>query len=156
MRTNLKFVVIAVAVALSGLAYATPEALPAGAKVSCTANQDGTGTLTIAGVDVKRVELYIHAPVSKKSILNPASNYTVPANSTFNFVWKSAAGEDRYVLVGGDDPARVAKVFATSGSAASPFEGVMVVPDARNGGIGHGGASMGCTHMLRRATTAAK
>ncbi|MDO8565721.1 MAG: hypothetical protein Q7S04_00865 [Candidatus Moranbacteria bacterium] len=159
MRNSpLKFVSIAVALAFSGYAYATPEALPAGAKVSCTANADGTGTLAISGVDVKRVELYVHAPTSKKSILDSAASYKVPANATFNFVFKNAAGEDRYVQVGGDNPARVARVFAASGTAASAstFDGVMAVPDARNGGIGNGGASLGCSHMLRRTTASAK
>lgn len=136
---------------VAGLAYAEPEALPDSAKVTCTKNNDGTGTLTITGVDVKRVEMYIHKPVSKKSLRDPAENYNVPANATFNFVFKNTKGEDRFVAVG-DEGAAVAKVFATSAGSTGTFIGVIAVPDARHGGIGGPGASMGCAHMLRAKT----
>lgn len=127
-------------------AHAAPEALPDGAKVMCTKNDDGTGTVTIAGVEVKRLELYIHKPVSKMKILKTAPSYNIAAYSTFNFVWKNAAGEDRYVLVGADPNA--AKVFGDT-KTMSQFSGVMEVPDAKNGGIGGPGASLACSHMLR-------
>ena len=141
--------VLFAAFATISVANATPESLPAGAKAVCIANQDGTGTLTITGVEVKRVELYTHAPTSEKKLLNPAPNYGIPPNTTFNFVFKNAAGEDRYVLVGGESPQQVAKVFNATATNDGQFQGITVVPDAKHGGIGYGGASMGCTHMLR-------
>lgn len=151
MRKITQYLCITIASLFASFAWATPEALPDSAKVTCTANPDGTGTLVISGVDVKHVELYTHAPTSKMTTLAAAATYQVPASTTFNFVWKTAAGEDRYVLLGGEEK-QVAKVFAT-GATGGQFNGVMMVPDAKNGGIGHGGSSMGCSHMLRAKKT---
>ncbi len=151
MRNFKQYLLIFISLfAITGLANAAPEALPDGARVTCTKNDDGTGTLTIAGVEVKRTELYIHAPTSRIKVLKPASSYLVPHSATFNFVWKNAAGEDRYVLVGADPNA--AKVFGDTKPAVSSFIGVMEVPDAKNGGIGGPGASLACSHMLRSKT----
>lgn len=135
-------------VAAAGFAHATPEALPDGAKLHCTANADGTGTLKVTGVEVKRVELYIHAPVSKMNLLDKAETYTIPASTTFNIVFKGKSGDDRYVALG-DESLAVAKVFKAGGTGGGTFDGVIIVPDKAHGGIGGPGASMGCAHMLR-------
>lgn len=132
---------------LPGLVYAAPEALPDGANVMCKANDDGTGTVTVTGVEVKRFEIYTHKPVSKMSVKKTADSYKIPAYSTFNFVWRNSAGENRYVLVGADP--NTTKVFGEAKAVVSPFIGVMEVPDAKNGGIGGPGASLACSHMLR-------
>lgn len=159
-KSSLKFFSILVLSLFVDLAWAVPESLPAGAKVTCVANQDLTGVLTIEGATVKRVEVYYHNPdgtTKNRAVLETAATYAIPRFATFNFVFANAKGEERYVLVGsGDTPAQITKVFANVTSAgSSTFNGVSIVPDARHGGIGGPGASLGCTHMLR-AKTAAK
>lgn len=142
-------------VGLVGVAHATPEVLPDGAKVACSKNADGTGTLKVTGVEVKRVELYIHAPTSKINLLDRAESYAIPASTTFNVVFKGKGGDDRYVALG-DETAAVAKVFATGGTTGGAFDNVRIVPDKAHGGIGGPGASMGCSHMLRTRSPEAK
>lgn len=151
-KMSLTIITLALA---AGFAHATPEALPDGAKLQCTANADGTGTLKVTGVEVKRVELYIHAPTSKINLLDKADAYAIPTSTTFNVVFKGKGGEDRYVSLG-DESAQVAKVFATGGGTGGAFDGVRIVPDKAHGGIGGPGASMGCSHMLRAKPAEAK
>lgn len=151
-KMSLTIITLALA---AGFAHATPEALPDGAKLQCTANADGTGKLTITGVTVKRVELYVHAPTSKMNLLDAAESYAIPASTTFNVVFKGKTGDDRYVALG-DETAAVAKVFATGGTTGGAFDNVRIVPDKAHGGIGGPGASMGCAHMLRAKPAEAK
>lgn len=145
---HLKSFLICIFSIFVGSVWATPETLPDGARVTCVKNDDGTGTVTVTGVEVQKLELYVHAPNSELRPLSPAASYRIPASTTFNFIWKNKSGEPRYVSLGGEE-AQVSKVFASSSAKGGQFDGVMVVSDAKHGGIGHGGSSMGCTHMLR-------
>ena len=152
-----KFLTICIAglfTAFTGLANAAPKELPNTAKLTCAANADGTGVLTVAGINVKHIEVYHHnqdGTARNKDVLKSAATYPIPRSATYQVVFTDSAGT-WYTNLDAVDGDNAARVFAAA--ASSQFNGVCTVPEAEHGGTGGPGSSLACCHMLRAKTTA--
>lgn len=129
-------------------ANAAAQAQPLTGTATCRQAADGGGIVTVSGVNVQRFEIYTHlpAPAPVRLAETREGGYYVPRGATFNFVFAGQQGTG-FVLVG-NDTARASQLLDTGASV--PFVGINVMPDAQNGGIGHGGASLVCAHHDKR------